>query len=254
MKIALCLSGQPRGIPLSCDILNNFIIGPNKADGSEVDVFFHTWHDESLVGQHYDSAQPPQNGKVGSVKEGTEEILVERLRPTAYVLEPQREFPEAHTLRAHPNANQEKLLSMFYSMYTANDLKKQYEEKNNFIYDCVIRTRIDLAYTHPIYIKPYESDLNDYLIVSQKFQAERMSPMPDGSTDTLTDIFAFSSSKNMDIFSSVYLNYANLNAQAVNPLGETILGCHVIKNNGIKLKLVPMQFEILHRVVDMESI
>ena len=35
--------------------------------------------------------------------------------------------------------------SMFYSIWKANELKKEYEKKNNFKYDCVIKSRFDVA-------------------------------------------------------------------------------------------------------------
>ena len=68
MKIALCLSGQPRGIPYSCQQILDNIINVNE----NVDVFLHTWFDPNDIGKSYGSAQPHQDNHVGYVKEDTD--------------------------------------------------------------------------------------------------------------------------------------------------------------------------------------
>ena len=52
MRIALCLSGQPRNVRAGWDNLNSTIIQEN----SNLDIFVHTWWDESYVGTTFENA------------------------------------------------------------------------------------------------------------------------------------------------------------------------------------------------------
>ena len=121
MKIALCLSGQPRGLPLSLKMLTTNLIGIKN-----MDVFLHAWFDPDTIGQPYDSAQAHQQGRVGLVHPQTEELLLS-LNPKEHLFEPQKDFLFARQFISPPEANQERMASIFYSMYTANMLKKKYE-------------------------------------------------------------------------------------------------------------------------------
>ena len=248
MKIALCLSGQPRGIPYSCQQILDNIINVNE----NVDVFLHTWFDPNDIGKSYGSAQPHQDNHVGYVKEDTDSILLDNFKPKKYIIEPQREFPFARTFKSHPTARQEVMASIFYTMYKANELKKEYEKENNFKYDCVIRTRYDLYYQSPIVINNYLDILNDKIVVSERYQVDQdnfgnhFKPM--------VDIFAFSSSENMDIFSSVYPNMEEINKVIEPPFGEVYLGYHTRFINKCKLHRASFNFDILHRVINMNTI
>jgi len=79
MKIALCLSGQPRGLPLSLKMLKANLVGIE-----DMDIFLHAWFDPNTIGQPYDSAQAHQQGRVGLVHPQTEEMLLS-LNPKDYI-------------------------------------------------------------------------------------------------------------------------------------------------------------------------
>lgn len=249
MKIALCLSGQPRGIPLGLDFLDRCLIKPNNIE----DVFFHAWHDELKAGQPYNSAQPNQVGRVGHVKPNTTETLVQRLNPKKYVVEPQKEFPDLRGLKSEPSANQELLGSNFYSVFMANELKKQWEQEQGFVYDIVVRTRFDMFYCQPVQIRDYTEPVEQgKIVVRKKYQDDQDNfhslDLP------MVDVFAFGNSRVMDVFSSVYPNMTTLNSKLSVPFGENYLGHHVRVDNNIELYKAPFEFEILHRVVDLSKI
>jgi hypothetical protein len=94
MKIALCLSGQPRGVPLALSFLQKHVINPNGIN----DIFIHAWFDEKEAGKTWNSAQPhrnsenqdfgnPQHAKdVGFIKSGTDKILLECLEPHGFLI------------------------------------------------------------------------------------------------------------------------------------------------------------------------
>jgi hypothetical protein len=77
-------------------------------------------------------------------------------------------------------------------------LKKQIELSNDFIYDVVVRCRFDLILNSPIIFgSGYDTSFIHYFELNQ----------PD---KMISDWFNFSSSKNMDIYSSIYLTIDSL--------------------------------------------
>ena len=248
MRIALCLSGQPRGLPVSLQALKRGL------DIDSMDVFCHAWFDPSTVGQTYDSAQDSQQGRVGIVHPQTKELLLETLKPVDYIFEPQREFPFTRNFRSLPEANQERMASIFYSIYTANLLKKKHELLNGFKYDLVIRTRYDLVYDNRIDIAKYSRLAKTMIITSEKFQGIRNDPKYVHGGYTLTDIFAYSSSENMDVFCDTYPHMSFINTQINPPYGENYLGFRVRVMAGIQAYCAPeFQYEIMHRVIDINN-
>jgi len=247
MRIALCLSGQPRGLPLSLELLRKGL------DVDNMDVFLHAWYDSSTVGQSYDSAQIHQQGRVGIVHPQTEEFLL-GLNPKDYILEPQKEFRFAKEFKQLPEANQEKMASIFYSIYTANMLKRKYEMLNSFKYDLVVRARYDLLYEEKIDVTKYTQLAKTMIITSEKFQGTRNKSDFIHGGYTLTDIFAFSSSENMDVFCDTYPHMSFINTQINPPYGENYLGFRVRVMGGIQAYCVPeFKYEIMHRVVDINN-
>ena len=245
-RIALCLSGQPRGIPTSCKEIINNIINVND----NVDVFLHAWYDPLDVGNPYGSAQPLQDNRVGTVQNDTDKILLETFKPKRSIIEPQRAFPFTEKFKSAPTARQEVIASIFYTMWKANELKKEYESENDFKYDCVIRTRYDLHYHSPIMIKDYSNILKEKIVVPERYQRDQDN-IPWNKLKPMVDIFAFSSSENMDTFSSVYPNLEELNKAINPPYGEVYLGYHTRLKNNIDLHQAPFMMDILHRVMNL---
>ena len=61
MRIALCLSGQPRFFEkCSQSLIDNLI------DIYNPDIFAHAWWDDNLCGKNFDTSQTHQEGKVGT--------------------------------------------------------------------------------------------------------------------------------------------------------------------------------------------
>ena len=246
MKIALCLSGQPRGLPVSLELLKRGL------DISTMDVFCHAWFDPATVGHSYDSAQSTQNGNVGVVHPQTQELILNELKPVDCIFEAQREFPFARNFVAPPEANQEKMASIFYSIYTANMLKRKYELKNNFKYDLVIRARYDLFYASKPDIMQYAEIAKTHIVTAEKFQGLRMDPNFGQGWYTMTDIFAMSSSDNMDIFCDTYPHMTFINTQLTIPYGENYLGFRVRVMAAVPIHCAPdFDYEIMHRVMDI---
>lgn len=122
MKTAICFSGELRSIDKTYPILKDKLM--NRF--SDYDIFYHTWNDDpDLYKLHYIEKD-----------EHTKNILIEN-RLTL----PEREI-------FHKNKRSEVfvqgMLRQLYCLKMCNNLKKNYENENNFKYDIVVRARPDL--------------------------------------------------------------------------------------------------------------
>jgi len=176
------------------------------------------------------------------------------LNPKDYLFEPQKEFPFARIFASPPEANQERMASIFYSIYTANMLKKRYELLNGFKYDLVIRARYDLWYEKPINVMEYWEQSRTHIVTADKFQGIRNDPNFQHGGYTMTDIFAFSTSENMDVFCDTYPHMSFIHSQIHVPYGENYLGYRVRVMGGIEAYCAPFNYDIMHRVVNINNI
>lgn len=204
MKIALCISGQPRGLENNIPNTLRGLIDPSKIS----DIFVHAWFDESFVGKQFQSAQPGQNGNLGVWHKDTV-LLLESLSPKKMLIEKPRDFNEFSHLENLPSAIQTHLASNIYSVYTANRLKCEYEQEQGFEYDIVIRTRIDCNYHKPHNILNFfNPDLENCIHVPHMYQYSRMNdyyPTKNGNSYlALSDTFAYGKSNTVNKFCSIY--------------------------------------------------
>lgn len=91
------------------------------------------------------------------------------------------------------------VLSMFYSIMQSNFLKKTYERDKKFEYDLVVRTRPDIDFIDEIKYSNYDDQ-------------SVWTPQTPNNLNGLyvNDHFAVSDSKNMDLYSEVFLNIPRL--------------------------------------------
>jgi hypothetical protein len=211
MKIALCLSGY----------FDSFKDGSSKGqDGYEymqrqifnhpaadegIDVFFHNWEPH------------------------LEDHITKIYEPKGYIVEPQIDFVEVAehnkvsrrhldpynqlgnwTMTSKQGAGYvgpERLLSQYYSTQKSFELKKEYEEENDFKYDCVIKSRFDLGRINRSTSGPGKA--NPYACQCIKFDPtlnmEKLYMVYwDLFNEGPADMWFYSSSENMDNFCELY--------------------------------------------------
>lgn len=225
MKIALCLSGQPRFV----DEVAPYIL-KNVCEGYEVDTFIHFWFDEKL------QTEPYKFGECGKgewhkqrIASNAVEKSLEIYKPISYKVEPSKQFfdskvPFESSLKRYwwgtlddPDLEgmcKKKLsdcFSYFYSLNEVNKLKKEYEYANDFKYDWVVRCRTDTIIHTKI---PFE-DLDSEFVHYSNLQNQ-----PDGM---INDWFDFGGSKQMDVFMSVFPVWQLILEKCMN---ETGAWCH----------------------------
>ena len=196
-RVAVCLSGLPGDLENSlCQIKNTFI------DPLNADLFIWFWYSENPVRRDY---LPLQIYNKNSMQEKIYKIVTPITYKEIDYYTMHDEFIRLSTLNevtcaqrylAHiPN-----YFSQWYAVKEANCLKKNYEEQNNFVYDIVLRVRTEIY---------YERQLNyDDLKYHEK---KVIIPLGYGDGNTygaglksINDFMAFGSSKNIDIYSSLY--------------------------------------------------
>ena len=236
MRVALCLSGQPRDLQAGIKSIKENIISCNPS--FSIDVFCHYWFDERLIGHPFDSAQSLQDKKLGVWDRDTIDII-ESLNPKDSYYETPRDFKEYEDFTVTADAIQPRLKSLFYSMFMSNLMKSNIESNEHFKYDMVIRARYDLLFFKPICLQDHLNAIKEHIVVSKEFQNIRMGLFNGGLT--MTDLFAIGNSENMDVFCSVNNDFENLYYQIISsggrPLGENYLGQAVRVNGNIGIEM-----------------
>lgn len=117
MKTAVCFSGQCRALAYTYLNLKHYLI--NQLGDCDVFVF---------AAKDKDSDQY--------------KCFLEYLEPTAAVIEKDKRIEDGHL--KHQQRNIQEYVQMLNSWKQANNLRLQYEAKNGFVYDRIIRTRLDI--------------------------------------------------------------------------------------------------------------
>jgi hypothetical protein len=129
LKTALCLFGYPKGSTIYAGgaYEQNFKHLFEQVMVHEPDVFIHCW-DTSL-----------------------EDEIVELFSPKSYLFEEQIQFDDEISQLdmsrfAGSRGDIFKTLSFLHTRNASNEMKKQFEKENGFVYDCVVTSRFDVGY------------------------------------------------------------------------------------------------------------
>jgi hypothetical protein len=204
MKVALLLIGRLDSFVKDYDSLKEIVL-----DKLSPDIFF--------------SGHPNKEGL-----EYCEEKINELWNPKKYIL---REYTDDVRKEVHPNDRKfvggrcvtpHTWLSGMYNLKLANQLKKEYEEENEFTYDICIKARTDVIWHTPITEKEIERAKEDEnILIPTAWDFKSVSPL--GVSDTS----AICNSETMNKYASCidhvdqYLNEGNV----FHP--ETYNGIHI---------------------------
>lgn len=229
-KIAICFSGHLRDflvIPSNAQEKNQldmFLLGLQKfkKNGDQVDLFFSLW------GKY--NAQTARYKNDLDSRIVTEDVL-SFLNPVGVEIQEFEEHLPSFRIdnfcreitgegEAAFNQHQRYLHStpMFYKIYRANLLKKQYEEANGFVYDAVVRYRANIGLENPLEVGPIDANVL-YANSNSKCAKWTGRSLPGekcrlfGHThesQMLQDIFFYADSPTMDKVCELYNNLASI--------------------------------------------
>ena len=237
MKIALCLSGQPRDVDIIYPILKQSII-----DNNDVDVFVHTWWDPENLS--HNSVIPDRVHK--SFAPNSLKRIYELYQPKRMAHEKPKVWNRKYEIREKQykegpgwaynveggleKADQylcDMTNSMWYSIMMSNLYKEQYAIENQIEYDYVVRCRFDFS-PHVI-INFANININDDEIVCHSTGLPYEMPH---------DWFAIGKTDAMNAYSGTY-NYIRGIIKQSNQLDgwwcNELHIKHHMKNNNIKI-------------------
>ena len=198
MRVAVLIQGEPR----FCKEFDLFLERLKGYD--QADFYFYLWKKSQPISDYYRSresvlvAEPwtdiDRNWAIDKIRsnlpDNCEVIRLELIDQDSL------EFPTIE--REQHGTNTHNVWKMFYSLYEVNELKKEHEIKNSFVYDLVIRARPDLM---------LHGDINLDDIKRRIDENPQLLAMPDNTRcgrGNSSDLIAISSSKNIDDYCKLY--------------------------------------------------
>ena len=242
MKIALCLSGQPRNYELGYQELKKWFL-----DKYDIDVYLHAWKYTSNIetGHNFTAS------KTYSFTEQDYQNLLELYKPKSWIFQYPIPFDDTDIRGVPLNYKLSNILSAAYSIRTCFNLLNNFDTK----YDLVIRTRFDLQFTD--YISPECIFLKDLsLLDPNKFNTFSYPLTVEGFTtrqSEVDDLFVVSSPKITDIYTNYFghiIKYIWMDENypiwlnehiSENPdkiVAESLLKYHLVSNN-IDIEYIP---------------
>jgi hypothetical protein len=227
-RVAVCISGQPRNVEAGFEFINKHVIQPNQAD-----VFIHTWQPTATEA----FINPINGSEVGdAVGADITNTILDLYKPHGVIFDTQFPFDEKdYNDRAYPGMKASWMLSMWYSVMTANWLKCNAEEEFGPKYDAVFRMRFDWALTRDLTVTDIDPNVKGRILVP------RDCAHPTG----INDQFAVGSSKNMDVYSSVYDHIEEYYRQDNQPFCNEILLKHHLTKQNIEFRPIGMEYGLI---------
>jgi len=192
MRVAVCLHGM---LSLKQGKIDDRLAG---VDDIEVpyNQFKHHLFDKNVKVDVFLHTRNPQY----------EEKLVDLYQPKRYLSEPFVEFDtRKFCIGSQPIDHQIKhsksQWSRFYSLFKSVEQKRQYEEENNFKYDCVFVSRYDLLAFEDFVFSDYDMEY-----FHSPFSIWHMKAKNYFIRETIPDLWFFSSSEQIDDFSKIFLD------------------------------------------------
>jgi len=224
-RVAVCISGQPRSVEQGFEFINKHVIQPNQAD-----VFIHTWqptYTEAFI-------NPVNGSEVGdAVGMGISNTILDLYEPHGVIFDKQIVFDEKdYNDRAYPGMKASWMLSMWYSVQMANWLKCNAEDEFGPKYDAVFRMRFDWA-------------LRDDMVVLNRDSKVITVPSDCAHPTGINDQFAIGSSKEMDIYCSLYDHIEEYYREDDQPFCNEILLKHHLTKQGVEIYPVSMGYGLI---------
>lgn len=189
MKIAICLSGQPRSIEFAtASILNYF-------SNSEFtcDYFCHSWD--------YNTWKCRDANGIFKTDDETVDVqwletMIQRFNPIKYKIQ------DRNVIYHHKKWYNMPWASMLYSGMAATHMKKEYEMEHDFVYDCVVRLRYDVIFPPDSRFNIHPSRLQERTL----YHTTQFRMSSEYNLLNTNDVFFYGDSWGMDIAGDTFRN------------------------------------------------
>ena len=239
MKVAYCFSGLLRTFDKTYEKISKNILKILPGD-----IFIHTW---DTLGNNSTKTWWSGDEKYGQKIENKIIDEVNRLYDPAKILIEEQSKLLKHDYTEYNSSRKgefQNTFSMWYSIYSSNKLRLEYEKQNHIKYDVVFRMRFDMLPLNTI-------DLN---------QVEDFSSLYVGKNDNcylvnaISDIFAYSSPEIMNKYCELYNNLKEF--YLIPNLGSEIGFTKYIKHCKINVKPSNLNMSLLRingEIIDVPS-
>ena len=245
MKVALCLSGLIRDFQNSGFSYNEYL-----CKDLDCDIFIHTWdenkesHNTRFSSSIMDDSDNKSKMFANIFPNSNITLLLEDFNSDW-------NFRKQYQNDIHPRTT----AIMYYSIYRSNLLKKEFEQKNNFVYDVVIRSRMDFLMQQKINnseLKDVCSDKNNIYVGTNLYHkgnnACRMNWITEGGYPCVEDQFAFGASCAMDKYSNCYIESSGMQYEG----GEITLAKQFLRHN-LKPIRTSLRFQMLQYATHLQT-
>ena len=239
MKIAICISGHLRHFTAGYQQFFKNLIKKNQ--NISFDFFISTWKSKDWrtnemffnIDNSIDDINKIYNPIMLEIEN---EICFDTTEHMKYVTDPSWVKKGPGGVRSKG----EHIHAMFYKIKKANDLKIEYENLKNFKYDLVIRTRTDFTFDATIDILSIAPYCHNTIFVPHCDNNAKK----DGIL--IRDVFAMSSSENMNYYAALYSNIDNL--VKINKIfrPEPLLYFHLLNKNKLKINEMLENWHIIY--------
>lgn len=190
MRVAVCLSGQPRTLQYCYKSLLRYFEG--------ADFFCHAWN--------YNDYKVKNDSTEGKIDWRRENMTIEEVEDNIALFSPKNFLVETVDALGTERFPWD---SMMYSALIANNLKKNWEIEHNFSYDIVIKARYDIVFNptrtfklnerinHPNYPHLYWKNHDLFTAHDGRMTMEFLKI-------NISDVMMYGSSPAMDIVSDLY--------------------------------------------------
>lgn len=242
MRIAIQISGDFRLLYLTWPSFAT-ILEKEGQKGNEVDIFVHSWKREQAG---FDTFPWPERADwhrtiyVYSHNDG-----LNLYKPKMYLIEDYDEKKELHGMGRY--------MSMYYSIFVANELRKAYEKQQSISYDIVMRYRTDCKLDE----NPFEDlpDMKSLLCIPKpKRSIDADGPVEQDSDGSYCDWLAYGSPDTMDLYCRTFLDWLDMTNIRFMP--ESLLAMQLKRHNITKetsLRRPPLDFYLVDSLGEIRN-
>lgn len=205
MRVALHVSGLIRREQDGFDMINEFILKPNK--NHTIDIYLDVWNNKiSKFENKGGEWRQERRSQINSNDNHDINKLYNMYKPFAMIVENDSESKYFEDLAPKVlNGREDKgtpyaLLSQFYKLYSVNKLRNVREQALGIKYDLCVRTREELIYPNKIVFEDFDIDDNTVCVENENY------PM-----NWISDKFAVAKPTMFDKYCHFYLNFFQIN-------------------------------------------